>query len=44
MRDTLEAKYAEFKNIIDILPVNTKQNKKKKLDFEKNLIFFALKP
>ncbi len=32
MRDVLEAKYAEFKNIIDILPINTKQNKKKKLD------------
>ena len=33
MRNNLEKKYEEFKNIIDILPVNTKQNKKKKLDY-----------
>ncbi|MBR7042112.1 MAG: hypothetical protein IKI04_01280, partial [Bacilli bacterium] len=33
MKEQFENKYLEFKNIIDILPVNTKANRKKKLDY-----------
>ncbi len=32
MIDELNSKYTEFKNVIDILPVNTKYNRKRKLD------------
>ena len=33
MRETLASKYDEFKGVLDVLPVNTKSNQKKKLDF-----------
>jgi len=33
MKETLEKKYEEFKNVLEVLPVNTKNNRKKKLDF-----------
>lgn len=33
MKENLENKYSEFKEVLDVLPVNTKSNKKKKLDY-----------
>mgnify|MGYP006916022975 CR=1 FL=1 len=33
MIDDLNNKYAEFKGVIDILPVNTKYNRKRKIDY-----------
>lgn len=33
MIDELNNKYAEFKGVIDILPVNTKYNRKRKIDY-----------
>ena len=33
MIDELNNKYTEFKNVIDILPVNTKYNRKRKIDY-----------
>lgn len=33
MREKLASKYDEFKGVLDVLPVNTKSNQKKKLDY-----------
>ena len=33
MKETLTSKYDEFKTVLDVLPVNNKVNKKKKLDY-----------
>ena len=33
MIEELTAKYEEFKGVIDILPVNTKYNRKRKVDY-----------
>jgi len=33
MKESLENKYNEFKNVLEVLPVNTKSNQKKKLDY-----------
>ena len=33
MRETLASKYEEYKNVLDVLPTNTKSNQKKKLDY-----------
>ena len=33
MIEELNSKYDEFKGVIDILPVNTKYNRKRKIDY-----------
>ena len=33
MIDELNSKYAEFKEVLDVLPVNTKYNRKRKMDY-----------